>query len=183
LSPTTVARVIREQTTARPADQAAAKTSYRQPRFGTSWRRLFGTGLLPVRPTSNRLFFPNRHESETSKRHHLGRSRLGFSSHGVHDVGGLRSLRTTGLCGTLPCRNNDCWCCRLSSFKTASSLSLPTGERRRLSERQRWYLLSGAFLWVVVVSWLTRGGPWLPRLVGTAVVFVFIVPLMLGRRS
>jgi hypothetical protein len=69
------------------------------------------------------------------------------------------------------------------AFKSASSLPSSTGERRRLSERKRWYVLSAAFLWVVVASWLIRGGPWLPRLVGAAVVVVFVAPLMLRRRS
>ncbi|MEA2263800.1 MAG: hypothetical protein QOJ51_6625 [Acidobacteriaceae bacterium] len=69
------------------------------------------------------------------------------------------------------------------AFNSASSLPSPTGERRRLSERKRWYVLSLAFLWVVVASWLTRGEPLLPRLVGAAVVIVFVALLMLRRRS
>jgi hypothetical protein len=68
-------------------------------------------------------------------------------------------------------------------FKSASSLPSPTEERPQLNERNRWYVLSAAFLWVVVASWLLRGGPWLPRLVGAAVVIVFVAPLMLRRRS
>jgi hypothetical protein len=68
-------------------------------------------------------------------------------------------------------------------FKSASSLPSPTEERPRLSERKRWYVLSAAFLWMVLAFWLTRDGPWLPRLVGAAVVIVFVAPLMLRRRS
>jgi hypothetical protein len=68
-------------------------------------------------------------------------------------------------------------------FKSASPLPPPSGERPRLSERKRWYVLSAAFLWVVLASWLTRGGPWLPRLVGAAVVIALVAPLMLRRRS
>jgi hypothetical protein len=67
-------------------------------------------------------------------------------------------------------------------FKNASPLPPPAGERPRLSDRKRWYVLSAAFVWVVLASWLTRGGPWLPRLVGAAVVVAFVAPFMLRRR-
>jgi hypothetical protein len=67
----------------------------------------------------------------------------------------------------------------LKSVSTAP----PAGERPLLSERKRWYVLSAAFVWVVLASWLTRGGPWLPRLVGAAVVVAFVAPLMLRKRS
>ena len=68
-------------------------------------------------------------------------------------------------------------------FKSAFPLPPPTGERNRLSERKRWYVLSGAVLWVALALWLTRGGPWLPRLVGAAVVIAFLAPFILRRRS
>jgi hypothetical protein len=68
-------------------------------------------------------------------------------------------------------------------FKSASPLPSPAGERPRLSERKRWYVLSAAFVWVVLASWLTRDGPWLPQLVGAAVVIAFVAPLMFRRRS
>jgi hypothetical protein len=64
-------------------------------------------------------------------------------------------------------------------LKSASQLP----HQPRLSERKRWYVLSATFVWVVLASWLTRGGPWLPRLVGAAVVIAFVAPLMLRRRS
>jgi hypothetical protein len=35
----------------------------------------------------------------------------------VHDFGGRRNRRTTGLCDTLPCRNDHCWCRLLSGFQ------------------------------------------------------------------
>ena len=52
-------------------------------------------------------------------------------------------------------------------FKSASSLPSPTGGKTPVeSSSKRWYVLSAAFLWMVLAFWLTRGGPWLPRLVG-----------------
>ena len=68
-------------------------------------------------------------------------------------------------------------------FMSVSPLAPPAEERTRLSERKRWYVLSAAFVWVVLASWLTRGGPGLPRLVGAAVVVAFVAPLMLRSRS
>lgn len=68
-------------------------------------------------------------------------------------------------------------------LRSASLVPPPAGGRPRSSERTKWYVLSAAFLWVVLASWLTRGGPWLPRLVGAAVVIAFVAPLMLRRRS
>ena len=67
----------------------------------------------------------------------------------------------------------------LKSVSTAP----PAVERPLLSERKRWYVLSAAFLWVVLAFWLTRGGPLLPRLVGSAVVIALVAPLMLRRPS
>jgi hypothetical protein len=68
-------------------------------------------------------------------------------------------------------------------FNSAAPPLPPAGERSRLSERKRWYVLSAAFVWVVLAFWLTRGGPWLPRLVGAAVVIAFVAALMLRKRG
>jgi amino acid transporter len=68
-------------------------------------------------------------------------------------------------------------------FKRVSPLTPAAEGRPRLSERKRWYVLSAAFLWVVLAFWLTRGGPLLPRLVGSAVVIALVAPLMLRRPS
>ena len=68
-------------------------------------------------------------------------------------------------------------------FKRAFLLRSPTEERPALSERKRWYVLSAALLWIMLAFWLTRGEPWIPRLVGAAVVIVFVAPVMLKRRS
>jgi hypothetical protein len=86
--------------------------------------------------TPNRLFFPNRYESEGSKRHHLGRSRLGFGSHCVHDSIGRRVSNPEMICderlkglviGKLPCV--DRWKSRIDSkpvLRVLRNTFLPT---------------------------------------------------------
>jgi hypothetical protein len=49
------------------------------------------------------------------------------------------------------------------------------------SRRRRWYIVSAACLWLVFALWLTRGGAWLPRLVGATVVIVFVAALVVAR--
>ena len=67
-------------------------------------------------------------------------------------------------------------------LKTAASALAPNERGAGLSKRKRWYVLSAALLWLVFATWLTRGEPWLPRLVGATVVIVFIAPYALPRR-
>jgi hypothetical protein len=49
------------------------------------------------------------------------------------------------------------------------------------SRRRRGYFVSAAFLWLVFALWLTRGGAWLPRLVGSTVVIVFVAAFVMAR--
>jgi hypothetical protein len=67
-------------------------------------------------------------------------------------------------------------------FKSTASLPSLTDERPRLSERKRWFVLAAVSIWLVLAFWLTRGEPWLPRLVGASVVLAFAAPFMLKRR-
>ena len=68
-------------------------------------------------------------------------------------------------------------------LRTKSLLSVPEDERPRISNRKRGFVLAGALVWLVLAFWLTRGEPWLPRLVGAAVVVAFVSPFALSRRK
>ena len=68
-------------------------------------------------------------------------------------------------------------------FKTLSLLPASEGERPRVSSRKRWFVLVGALIWLVLGFWLTRGQPLLPRLVGAAVVVLFVSPYAMRKRK
>ena len=44
-------------------------------------------------------------------------------------------------------------------------------------------LLLGAAFWLVAAFWMTRGGPWIPRLIGAAMFVLFITGTMLRKTS
>ncbi len=68
-------------------------------------------------------------------------------------------------------------------LKTPASASGPNEREIGSNKRKRWYVLSVALLWLVLATWLTRGEPWLPRLVGVSVVILFVAPYALPRRK
>ena len=68
-------------------------------------------------------------------------------------------------------------------FRMASSLLATTAMRRGPSKRKRLLVLSCGGAWLMLAFWLTRGEPWLPRLVGAAVVIAFLAPFAVTRRG
>jgi hypothetical protein len=57
------------------------------------------------------------------------------------------------------------------------------GARSKVSQRKRWYILVAGLLWIVLAFWLTRGGPWLPRIVGFSFVALLIFGNMMRRQG
>lgn len=47
---------------------------------------------------------------------------------------------------------------------------------------RRYLFLAGGLVWLTFTFWLTRGGPWWPRLVGAAVFTLFLAGKVLPRR-
>ena len=68
-------------------------------------------------------------------------------------------------------------------LKTAFPTSDRSDRKAALNRRKRSYILVGGMLWLVVATWLTRGGPLVPRLVGAAVVLLLVVPMAVGKRT
>src|ERR1700692_3617538 len=50
----------------------------------------------------------------------------------------------------------------------APAVSTPTNSNAMLNWRKRWYVLALGLLWLIFAFCMTRGGPWLPRLVGAS---------------
>jgi hypothetical protein len=68
-------------------------------------------------------------------------------------------------------------------FRTALLHSTKVEMRSGPSRRKRLYVLSAALVWLVIAFWLTRGQPWLPRLMGAAVVIAFAAPFAMTKRE
>lgn len=50
-------------------------------------------------------------------------------------------------------------------------------------KRPKYILVTLLLLWMVASFWMTRGGPWLPRLVGAAVLVLVLVGAILRRTT
>jgi hypothetical protein len=50
-------------------------------------------------------------------------------------------------------------------------------------ERPKYILVTLLLLWLVATFWMTRGGPWGPRLVGAAVLVLVLVGVILRRTT
>jgi hypothetical protein len=60
-------------------------------------------------------------------------------------------------------------------LRTAVAVHTPTNSNPKLNWRKRWYILAAGLLWLILALWMTRGGPWLPRLVGASFVVLLII--------
>jgi hypothetical protein len=47
--------------------------------------------------------------------------------------------------------------------------------------RSKHILAAGLLLWLVLGFWITRGGPWVPRLIGASVVLLVLLAIVLRR--
>ena len=46
---------------------------------------------------------------------------------------------------------------------------------------KRHLLIAGVLVWLVVSFWITRGGPWVPRLVGASVLLLLLLALVVRK--
>ena len=66
--------------------------------------------------------------------------------------------------------------------RAALPMSSPANSNWILNLRKRWYILAAGLLWLIFALWMSRGGPWLPRLVGVS-VFLLIITGITARRA
>jgi hypothetical protein len=59
-------------------------------------------------------------------------------------------------------------------LSTSVHASAPTNSNPSANRRKRWFVLAAGLLWLIFALWMTRSGPWLPRLVGTSFVLLLI---------
>jgi hypothetical protein len=50
-------------------------------------------------------------------------------------------------------------------------------------DRAKYIRVVVASVWLVVSLWLTRGGPWLPRLVGVSVLVLYLIATITRKRT
>jgi hypothetical protein len=68
-------------------------------------------------------------------------------------------------------------------LRTALPTSGPANPNWILNLRKRWYVLAAGLLWLIFALWISRGDPWLPRLVGVSVFLLLIIGITARRAS
>lgn len=61
-----------------------------------------------------------------------------------------------------------------------TSTKPPSVDNRKLNKKKRLQIIL-VLLWLITATWITRGGPWLPRLVGAAMLLLFATGIILRK--
>jgi hypothetical protein len=97
-------------------------------------------------------------------------------------IGGILTPRSFGLVGLASLVA--CGSALSLAIKNASPRDESILQRRSTTFRDKgFYLRIAAFLIVLAFAvWATRGGPWLPRLIGASMLLLFLIGTLYSRR-
>lgn len=67
--------------------------------------------------------------------------------------------------------------------KHADGFEITIEPRHQSSNKTKHVKVAVILLWLVASFWITRGGPWPPRLIGASVVVLFLIGTMLQKQK